>query len=247
MQKCLICGYVNQANTRFCIKCNNPLQQQQIYPTPDAEELGQHGNNALNETQLDVRNADVNRETVLDSGDNNMVRTTMKDSRSNRETGNQEDLSGKTRKCKCGYPLRPGEVICPNCGTNNSEPYVVQQKIEEVPVKQPNLAKTSSIESMNFGLKQPKFRLSLLKGKKALVFEGNTMLNRETLDSNNQSISKGEHAVIEFKDNKWLLRDTSSNGATFVQVTQLAELKDKDLIMIGNVIYRFEVLKEDDE
>lgn len=247
MTKCLICGYVNQQNARTCVKCNNPLQQ--FVPPVVEQEPNLYDNNVHNETQLDVRNSEVNRETILDSGDKNAkLRTTAKDNRSNRETGIREEVTNNAQKCKCGYPLRPGEVICPNCGTNNSNLLNVhrEQQVEIPVVKQPNLAKTSSIESMNFGLKPNRFKLSLLKGKKSLLFEGNTSLNRQNLDQNNQSISKDDHAIIDFKDNKWILRDVSSNGATFIQVTQPAEIKDKDLIMIGNVIYRFEIVKDDE-
>lgn len=163
------------------------------------------------------------------------------------------ELNHKTdnvNKCKCGYPLRPGESVCPNCGYDNrlaakSEP-VPKQEIS-VADKKVNLAKTSSIDTIDFAQSnKPKFKLTVFKGKKSTVFEGlSVVLNRTNTDLDNPNISKDEHALIEFKDNKWVLKDVSSNGATFVQVTQPTEVKDKDLIIIGNVIYRFEVLKDD--
>lgn len=247
MIRCLICGFNNLPTARKCEKCHSSLN--------DNSATGVHRNDSLmpvnNETKLDVSDNDGIEKTIVDisaTGDV-QLRKTLSDN------SNYDLNSGETdnSKCsKCSYPLRPNEVVCPNCGTeqkkgaenkardNSDDSTLVMNKL--------NLAKTASIDTIDFAqTKTPKFKLSIFKGKKSTVFEGlSVVLNRTNTDLNNSNISKEAHAVVEFKDNKWILKDVSSNGATFVQVTQPTEVKDKDLIIIGNVIYRFEVLKGDE-
>jgi rubredoxin len=66
------------------------------------------------------------------------------------------------------------------------------------------------------------------------------VLNRSNIDPSNMSISGDKHALFEFSGGKWFVTDQSSNGATFVQVLNETSLKQKQKLLLGNRIFRFE-------
>jgi uncharacterized Zn finger protein (UPF0148 family) len=253
--KCPICSAENTANVRNCIRCHNPLPPQAEADTiingnaglkhqktmPDVSDSSYNLTHRENEADIN-KSEIIHRETRLDLN-TEVLRKTQSDD-DYRENLKNEQMNTDSRACKkCNYPLRSGEFICPNCNADNAEQVVMANK----ETQKSNLDRTRSIETI-LDLSQSKehqFKLSLLKGGKSLVFEGEkNILNRANLDHKNPSISKEAHATISFKDNKWVLEDMSSNGATFIQLTQPTELKNGSLIIIGNVIYRFEVIDE---
>jgi len=59
-------------------------------------------------------------------------------------------------------------------------------------------------------------------------------LNRDNLDSNNNTISQRLQAVITHKDGKWYIKDQSSYKTTFIQAAEEVQLKDGDIILMGN-------------
>ena len=65
-------------------------------------------------------------------------------------------------------------------------------------------------------------------------------LNREQLDPGNFSISSNKHALFEFTGGNWFVTDQSSNGATFVQVIKETVIRQKQKLLLGNRIFRFE-------
>ena len=65
-------------------------------------------------------------------------------------------------------------------------------------------------------------------------------LNREQLDPGNFSISSTKHAHFEFTGGSWFVTDQSSNGATFVQVIKETVIRQKQKLLLGNRIFRFE-------
>jgi len=246
MIRCLVCGFNNQQSAKKCEKCHNYLSDNSLTGVHKKDSLLQSNN----ETKLDVSRSEKIDKTIIDISATGDVHL--------RKTLNDKDFEmthndSENTKCnKCGYPLRPKEIVCPNCGTEQNETFKSKEsgKVDEGinALKHPNLAKTSSIDSFEFIQKDvPRFKLSIFKGKKSTVFEGlSVVLNRNNTDTNNANISKEAHAIVENKDNKWVLKDVSSNGATFVQVTKPTEIKDQDLIIIGNIIYRFELLNNDE-
>ncbi len=91
----------------------------------------------------------------------------------------------------------------------------------------------------------PKFNMTLVPrhteatGKKE-EFEGEKVtLNRNNLDRENYTISSQEHAVIERLDGKWYLNNKSSLKTTYVQVNAPTELKDGDVILLGDRMFIF--------
>lgn len=67
------------------------------------------------------------------------------------------------------------------------------------------------------------------------------VLNRSTIDANELSISRQQHARIEFHRGQWTIVDLSSNQATFVQVVRDRLLSPSARLLLGDKLFRFEV------
>lgn len=59
-------------------------------------------------------------------------------------------------------------------------------------------------------------------------------LNRNNLDTDNNTISQRLQAVITHKDGKWYIKDQSSYKTTFILAAEEVQLKDGDIILMGN-------------
>lgn len=68
---------------------------------------------------------------------------------------------------------------------------------------------------------------------------GEVMLDRETLDASNSSISRKGHANIFYLDGNWYLENMTPLKTTFVQVNQPVKLKDGDVILMGDSLFKF--------
>ena len=65
------------------------------------------------------------------------------------------------------------------------------------------------------------------------------VLNRELLDSHNNSISRSGHASLTFRDGEWWLDNLSSLKSTFVQVNGPVRIQPGDAILLGDQLFRF--------
>jgi hypothetical protein len=89
---------------------------------------------------------------------------------------------------------------------------------------------------------QPEFYLEKLgqSGEKTPVLrlktdaEDQAPVSRSVLDENNFTITSKVQAVFAFKDNKWWLVDRSELKTTFIQAREPRELKDGDVILMGD-------------
>jgi len=71
-------------------------------------------------------------------------------------------------------------------------------------------------------------------------FSGDSVvLSRANLDETNNTISSKEQAEISFKKGKWFIEDKSSHKSTFLKVTKITEIKDGDIILMGNKMFAF--------
>jgi len=91
----------------------------------------------------------------------------------------------------------------------------------------------------------PKFKLTSIPrhtetSGKTSEFEGKSVtLNRNNLDRENFTISGQEHAVIENVDGRWFINNKSSLKTTYIQVNSMMELKDGDIILLGDRMFIF--------
>ena len=77
-------------------------------------------------------------------------------------------------------------------------------------------------------------------GRKIFLAPGINLLKRNNLDPGNLSISGNKHAELEFSHGQWLISDLSSNAATFIQCRSEHQMTNKERIIVGNMIFRFE-------
>ena len=131
--------------------------------------------------------------------------------------------------CKsCQYPLRPGALVCPNCGT------AVNSQKEEKKTLMFGDDGFDQIISDHYSVV-----LTDTKGEKLTIDLNDKAktLGRNDLDENNKSISSS-HAKLSVENGVLNIEDMSSNAMTFVQVKDKTELKDGDVIILGNQMYK---------
>ena len=72
-------------------------------------------------------------------------------------------------------------------------------------------------------------------------YSGNIVsLNRSNTDPENSTITSQVQAVMTNIDGKWFVEDKSELKTTFVRAARMFELKNGDLILLGNQLYRFD-------
>ncbi len=73
-----------------------------------------------------------------------------------------------------------------------------------------------------------------------IVFSGEEIkLNRDNLESQNQTITSKIQATITYQNGKWYLVDNSDLKSTYIQVTKPVELKTGDIILMGDRKFEF--------
>jgi hypothetical protein len=91
----------------------------------------------------------------------------------------------------------------------------------------------------------PKFKLTSIPRHTETTgqtneYEGESVaLKRSNLDKENYTISSQEHATIDNIDNKWYISNKSSLKTTYIQVNSLTEIKDGDVVLIGDRMFIF--------
>lgn len=63
--------------------------------------------------------------------------------------------------------------------------------------------------------------------------------NRANLDAENRTITSKVQARVTFSDGKWHIIDCSEKKSTFIRVAEQHELKDGDILVIGNKRFIF--------
>ena len=91
----------------------------------------------------------------------------------------------------------------------------------------------------------PKFKLTSVPRHtettgQTTEFEGESVaLKRGNLDKENYTISSQEHATVENIDNRWFISNKSSLKTTYIQVNSMTEIKDGDVVLIGDRMFIF--------
>lgn len=65
------------------------------------------------------------------------------------------------------------------------------------------------------------------------------ILSRQNTEPNNFSITSKEQAALIYNDGRWYLEDRSQFRSTFLLVAERTELKDGDVILLGDRKFRF--------
>ncbi|MDR0796496.1 MAG: zinc ribbon domain-containing protein [Tannerella sp.] len=73
-----------------------------------------------------------------------------------------------------------------------------------------------------------------------LRFSGNVIqLNRSNTEPSNQTITSKTQAELSFEDDKWYIQDKSALKTTYVYVGSKVEIKQDDIIVMGNRSFKF--------
>ena len=236
--RCKECGYLNNSSEENCIKCGTALLASRKMETPQ--------NNSKEDAPATVRietpdTSDTGVPTmranpkVMDESDG---KKTVIIRAEDLQTSPNKDKKHTYFKCdECQYyPLKEpvsSQSPCPNCG------HGVVESVVTATIKSGGTMKLSDIQ-----LGEPNISVSIsaeVGGKKVEVEGTELLLNRDSLDPSNSSLSSGTHARISLENGAAFIEDLSSNGATFVQVTGKMELKNGMKLILGNKLYQVNI------
>ena len=150
-----------------------------------------------------------------------------------------EDVESADREnsiCEnCGYPIMSGGQYCPQCGTD-----VV--KAPSMPSSDNNERKTILPSRRScctlIMVAEPGEKLS--DDNALLSFSGNEIiLNRGNTEPKNNTITSREQAIITCENRKWYIQDKSELQTTFIRPGEKTEIKDGDIILLGDRRFRF--------
>jgi pSer/pThr/pTyr-binding forkhead associated (FHA) protein len=84
------------------------------------------------------------------------------------------------------------------------------------------------------------------KGPEVPISRGETAIGRST---NRDALAKDpflspQHAVLEFKNNQFWIKDISGLNGVFVRIIEPVELRDGDMIRVGQQLMQFELISE---
>ncbi|MDR2498734.1 MAG: FHA domain-containing protein [Tannerellaceae bacterium] len=132
---------------------------------------------------------------------------------------------------ECNYPLLPDAISCPFCGA--------QLRVSEGS-EPPPLPIWTEINGA-----QPSCRIRRLgayDGRKLQIISlvgSRIVLNRDSIDPVDISLSEQAHALLECENGKWFIQDRSEDCTTFVRAAARTELKAGDIIALGNQRFEF--------
>ena len=219
--RCQFCGWKNPESKTTCEKCNQPLQV--------ADNLGK---------------STVRENGTASSGTDRP--TQMNDSFNPKATVREDNPtagSGAELCPNCGYQL-DGESVCPVCGTSREEvdTHKAGEGSEFKKTVRPNHNHRFNNETEDTGS-----AFSLVKitdsGEASVSISFNAEeveLNRGNTDPANQTITSRIQAGVRKEGDKWFIEDKSEYHSTFVQASRPAELRDGDMILLGDQLFRFE-------
>lgn len=219
--RCNNCGWENPDSNSKCEKCGTPLnggQQHRVEPI------------ATNVV------ADNLKSTVFEADVFGELKSPI--------------VSSENECPKCGYPLRQGSMVCPNCK------YEVQNKKME---EKQNIMSKQNLNVVGSGTINPWINVPTKRQCKltpitaptedkleAISFKEGEIhnLNRANLESENPTITSQCQAQLSCDENgNWHIEDHSTQKTTFIHVNEKTQLKDGDIILMGNRQFVFNVEK----
>lgn len=249
MKRCINCGWGENPDTNtHCEKCNSPLDGAGTERYLNREIGGTQQAEAVNLNQT-IREVGYPNSPYTNNQDANPVRKTQ------RKVEDDQPMVLNSDECPvCGYPLRKGSTVCPQCHTkfirNNNEEkagYDSMNKPEQPEnihhVKGNNEFKKTVPPSQ---FKRGKIQLTAINAYDIADFipltlsftEEEILLNRSNVEADNPTISRKEHALLTQEGGKWFLENKSPGLATSLVLTKKHELQPGDIVIIGDRIFK---------
>lgn len=221
-KRCKNCGWPNNDTNVHCEKCSAPLEP---------------GQSSRPEWQ----------QTVTESSSDNLRRTVSEsqflEGAESPSHGEAEVQGGQVTNCpSCGYPVRGGISVCPDCGARLDASGIAS----EVEATKEQAARGGTVnpwmlpkESACCTLKPVAWTGENIEHS-PLSFSGETIiLNRANTDPNNLSITKKEQAELTFENGEWYIADKSAQHTTYVLASNKIKLHKGDIIVLGNRLFEF--------
>lgn len=150
---------------------------------------------------------------------------------------------------QCGYPMRPGVSVCPNChfGATEIEPQArpatpAPKQVKASPA-QGTVNPWVQVAPANKCTLEPVAQQGV-DSPEVLHLKGDAHeLNRANLDPENQTITSKTQATLTCEDGLWFIEDKSAQHTTFIYAGEKTALKDGDVILMGNRQFVFHVEK----
>ena len=216
--RCKNCGWENPDGSNVCEKCN---------------------------TSLSVSNI-----SAPATGNDSFAKSTVSEQV---YFGNNQNQNEGSKSCpQCGYPVSSSFENCPNCNAHlNIERQEANTPKSTVPENNSNFNGTIR-PGMGGGMPFVQGGVQSFCTLRPIAWQGepvnynpityigsNIVLNRSNTDSNNNTITSKEQATLTFKDGEWYLDNKSELRTTYIKVDRPIQLKDGDIIILGNREFEF--------
>ncbi len=228
MKRCENCGFSNNDEAVRCIKCNYMLSAQ------SGVDFGGEKSPVKSDESSQTQPTKVGIRVHTPAWDEQPAHT-------NATGGNCP---------QCEYPARTGETVCVRCGTSlhssplESAPVHTASPASTVPPAVPNADTSKTVRRVvpetKKGYRLVAISLEDETEQRSIPLAGaHIVMNRDLLDSGNNSISRSGHASLSFRDGQWWLENLSSLKSTFIQVNQPQQIREGDVILIGDRLFKF--------
>ena len=128
---------------------------------------------------------------------------------------------------KCGNVIVPGARFCGFCGQ------AVRQAMGTIG------AWDAPVEVVKCSLAPIPFENEAVLYEPVIYTGEEIILNRDNTDTENQTITSKQQAVLIHEGDNWYIEDRSARQSTMIHVRGRVKLKDGDIILLGNRKFEF--------
>lgn len=250
--KCKNCGTINPPGALKCQECNVPLTGSMLLTDADSPKVQKgtilckncNTENPATALKCSKCNAPFDGSLAIRPEEVPNLNATQQ----------LEESKGKWDlvDCpSCGYPNKSIADNCVSCGeslhpkTSNTPTQEKKVTIATAPppVSNKNATINPWVEAAptavnSFALEPLDIHFKTMD--KVLEFTGDdVLLNRANLEQDNATITQKTQASISRQGNQWVLNDRSEMNTTFIKMSSDYPLKDGDIILMGNRLFRF--------
>lgn len=234
--RCKNCGWPNKPDVTHCVKCGEPITDDDPLPMGGTIRVD-------NRPEPEPSNL---KKTVIEAAGFNLPKNNVVD-----RTMPIDQVGGSSSQCpKCGYQLRPGADKCPNCNTpvmaatvrNEPEPHQADNvNFHSAPRRQTTINPyLMDMDPTPMCSLRPIKKVNEHKEPSINEYEGkDIVLERANTDPDNGSITSQGQARLTNVDGAWFIEDMSEQKTSFLQVARKTEIKDGDIILLGNRLFEF--------
>lgn len=247
--RCDNCGWDNADNVTRCIKCNTKLEAAKAGPVQQQPNKNQFASTIADNVLL--KNISEENDKI-----NHAYAATQMEQKEIQVQTSDDDLVPCSNP-ECGYLNAKMAKVCPKCKTPLQQA-VTSLTSDESSEKINNINSTArvqyAVDPLTKGTIDPYRKLTTLtpacafemvkkEGEsidddsisKKFEFNNETIaLNRQNLDEKNNSITSKVQAELSYENGKWYLTDKSELKTTFIQVSGKTELRNGDIILMGD-------------